>query len=87
MTASGFDDEPTSPDCRKRGSEGGFSVEEVTYLRDKAADLRLLARSAARPEILDAGGTVVLLERLAREFEQRAFEVEQVLRRGCSGRT
>ena len=57
-----------------------FSDQDVAYLRDKADYIRLVARSAATPGTLDAPGITTLLERLAREFEERAFEIERDLK-------
>jgi len=41
--------------------------------------LRQLARAAAKREFIDPEETVQLLEEVAREFEQRALEIEREL--------
>ncbi len=55
----------------------GLGRQDVAYLRSKADYLRQLAGAALKREFVDPVETVGLLERLAREFEQRALEIER----------
>jgi hypothetical protein len=54
-------------------------AEEVAYFRAKAKYLRHVASTAA-PGFMRPTAIINLLERLAGEFEERAFEVERELR-------
>jgi hypothetical protein len=72
------DDRGRSDDMQIRNLSGD---PEIAYLKAKADYLRRLARGAAA-EIFDASETVALLQRLAREFEERAAEIEQDLNAG-----
>jgi hypothetical protein len=58
-------------------AKGGLGRKDVAYLRGKADYLRELAGAALKREFVDPLETVRLLERLAREFEQRALEIER----------
>jgi len=55
----------------------GLGRKDAAYLRGKADYLRQLAEAALKREFVDPMETVRLLERLAREFEQRALEIER----------
>jgi hypothetical protein len=55
----------------------GIGRKDVAYLRGKADYLRRLAGAALKREFVDPAETVRLLERLARELEQRALEIER----------
>lgn len=55
------------------------SAEELAYFRAKAAYLRRVA-SAAKPGIVHPATIIRLLERLAGDFDERAFEVERELK-------
>jgi hypothetical protein len=54
-------------------------AEEVAYFRAKAVYLRRVA-SAAKPGFVHSAIIIRLLERLAGDFEERAFEVERELK-------
>jgi hypothetical protein len=59
--------------------EKTLGAEEVAYFRAKAEYLRRVASTAA-PRFMRPTAIINLLERLAGEFEERAFEVERELR-------
>ena len=60
-------------------SKDQVGSEEVAYFRGKAEYLRRVA-SAAKPGFVHSATVVRLLERLADDFEERAFEVERELK-------
>lgn len=58
---------------------------EVAYFRAKAVYLRGVA-SAVKPGVVHPAAIIRLLERLAGDFEERAFEVERELKAREAGR-
>ena len=68
--------------CGHRGvyaAKDQAGTEEVAYFRAKAEHFRRVA-STVKPGFVHPAAIIRLLERLAGDFEERAFEVERELK-------